>query len=215
MCSDIEPETSIRQNMTACATGFGTGSKRRYRMSIGSRTEFCGLLPLTPLFRPRVRSGAPRHIPPSRLPAARSFPAVAAATPPVAPARARLCDRSKYLRASRRSISGAVDTLAFRFRKFTLGEIRQFKVIEEQVDELVPAQNKPERILTVALTRLVTALSATPTLSWRDAAFDRLLVAREYHVARSALAAKARLVHTIERNAYFSAFQDILDVAVL
>ena len=29
MCSVIEPDTSIRQNMTACATGFGTCSKRR------------------------------------------------------------------------------------------------------------------------------------------------------------------------------------------
>ena len=36
MCSDIEPDTSIRQNMTAWATGFGTVSKRRNRMSIGS-----------------------------------------------------------------------------------------------------------------------------------------------------------------------------------
>ena len=29
MCSDIDPDTSIRQNITACATGFGTVSKRR------------------------------------------------------------------------------------------------------------------------------------------------------------------------------------------
>ncbi len=29
MCSDIEPETSIRQNITAWATGFGVVSKRR------------------------------------------------------------------------------------------------------------------------------------------------------------------------------------------
>ena len=28
MCSVIEPETSIRQNITACATGFGCASKR-------------------------------------------------------------------------------------------------------------------------------------------------------------------------------------------
>lgn len=28
MCSVIEPETSIRQNMTAWVTGFGTTSKR-------------------------------------------------------------------------------------------------------------------------------------------------------------------------------------------
>ena len=36
MCSVIEPDTSIRQNITAWATGFGTVSKRRKRMSIGS-----------------------------------------------------------------------------------------------------------------------------------------------------------------------------------
>ena len=29
MCSDMEPDTSIRQNMTAWATGFGSLSKRR------------------------------------------------------------------------------------------------------------------------------------------------------------------------------------------
>ena len=28
MCSVIEPDTSIRQNITAWATGFGIGSKR-------------------------------------------------------------------------------------------------------------------------------------------------------------------------------------------
>src|SRR6185436_13875199 len=36
MCSVIEPETSIRQNITAWAIGFGVGSNRRYLMSIGS-----------------------------------------------------------------------------------------------------------------------------------------------------------------------------------
>ena len=29
MSSVIEPDTSMRQNITACATGRGTGSKRR------------------------------------------------------------------------------------------------------------------------------------------------------------------------------------------
>ena len=28
MCSVIEPDTSIRQNITACATGFGCASNR-------------------------------------------------------------------------------------------------------------------------------------------------------------------------------------------
>ena len=35
MCSVIDPETSIKQNMTAWLTGRGTGSNRRYRRSIG------------------------------------------------------------------------------------------------------------------------------------------------------------------------------------
>ena len=36
MPSDMEPETSIRQNITARAVGFGAGVKRRNRISIGS-----------------------------------------------------------------------------------------------------------------------------------------------------------------------------------
>jgi hypothetical protein len=33
MCSVMEPETSMRQNITACAIGFGVGSRRRKRTS--------------------------------------------------------------------------------------------------------------------------------------------------------------------------------------
>src|SRR5207302_843375 len=46
-------------------------------------------------------------------------------------------------------------------------------------------------------------------------ALDELLVSWQHHVARAALAAKARLVHAIDGDADLAAFQDILDVPVL
>ena len=37
--------------------------------------------------------------------------------------------------------------------QLSLGEIGQFQIVQEQVDELVAAENEPERIFAVALAR--------------------------------------------------------------
>ncbi len=107
-----------------------------------------------------------------------------------------------------------MDALAFRFGKLSLGKIRQFEIVKEQVDEFIAAQNKPERILAVALSRLG-RLAPAFAGTRQHVAFDELLVAGKHHVAGAALAAKTRLIHAVERNADLAAFQNVLDVAIL
>ena len=51
-------------------------------------------------------------------------------------------------------VAGPAKPLAFGFSKLPLGEIRQFEIVEEQIDKFIAAQNEPERIFTVAFTRL-------------------------------------------------------------
>ena len=105
--------------------------------------------------------------------------------------------------------------LALGFGKLPLGEVRQFEVVEEQIDKFVAAENEPERILAVALTRARTLFrrlspergSMSPSMNFL---FPGSTMSR-----RAAFAAKARLVHPVERDADLAAFQDILDVAVL
>src|SRR4029077_3416074 len=94
------------------------------------------------------------------------------------------------------------------------GEVRQFEIVEEQVDKFITAQNETERIFAVALTRGGRS-SAAFTRTRKHIAFDEFLVSGKHHVASAAFAAKARLVHPVERNADLAAFQDIPDVAAL
>ena len=117
-------------------------------------------------------------------------------------------------RRARGRIAGAANSLALHFGQLALGEIGQFQIVEEQVDEFVAAQNEPERILAVALARAA-SLAARLVRARQDVAFDELLVAGKHHVAGAAFTAKARLVHAVERYADLAAFQDILDVPVL
>src|SRR6266404_9065061 len=111
-------------------------------------------------------------------------------------------------------IAGSLKPLAVRFRQLAFGEVRQFEIVEEQVDKFITAQNETERIFAVALTR-VGRSSAAFTRTRKHVAFDEFLVSGKHHVASAAFAAKARLVHPVERNADLAAFQDIPDVAAL
>ena len=88
------------------------------------------------------------------------------------------------------------------------------KIVEEQVDEFVAAENEAERIFAVALTRLG-CLSAAFAGARKHVAFDEFLVSGKHPVARAAFAAKARFMHPVKRNADLAAFQDIPDVAAL
>ena len=123
-------------------------------------------------------------------------------------------DRNIRRRAGSR-ITGPLDAFTLRFGQFPLGEVRQLQVVEEQVDEFVPAQHEPKRIFAVAFARIARLAAAFFAGTRQDVTFDELLVSRKHHVARAALAAKARLIHAVERNADLSALQHILDVAVL
>ena len=111
-------------------------------------------------------------------------------------------------------VTRPANALAFDLGQLSLGEIGQFQIVQEQVDELVAAENEAERIFAVALAR-APALAAARVRPRQHVAFDELLVSGQHHVARAALAAKARLVHAIDRDADLAAFQDILDVPVL
>ena len=57
-------------------------------------------------------------------------------------------------RRTRGRIAGALKPLAFGFGELALGEIRQFEIVEEQVDEFVARQHEAEIVLAVALARL-------------------------------------------------------------
>src|SRR5258707_207379 len=103
---------------------------------------------------------------------------------------------------------------AFGFSELPLGEIRQFEIVEEQVDKFIAAQNEPECIFAVAFTR-PGGFSATFAGTRKHVTFDEFLVSGKLHVARSAFAAKGRFIHPVEWDADLAAFQDIPDVAVL
>ena len=116
-------------------------------------------------------------------------------------------------RAGRR-VTRPANALAFDLGELPLGEIGQFQIVQEQVDKFVAAENEAERIFAVALAR-PPSLAAALARPRKHVAFDELLVSGQHHVARAALAAKARLVHAVDRDADLAAFQDILDVPVL
>src|SRR5260370_11510153 len=79
----------------------------------------------------------------------------------------------------------------------------------------IAAQNEPECILAIAFTRIGGLSSAALTRTRKHVTFDEFFVSGKHHVARAALAAKARLIHPVERDPDLAAFQDIPDVAGL
>ncbi len=149
--------------MTAWATGFGTVSKRRNRMSIGSMNGM-------PYRDIRGRAGG--------------------------------------------RVAGPLEPLAVGFRQLAFGQVRQFEIVEEQVDKFITAENEAERVFAVAFPRGGRS-SAAFTRTRKHVAFDEFLVSGKHHVAYAAFAVKARLIHPVERDADLAAFQDIPDVAVL
>src|SRR5205823_14221046 len=125
----------------------------------------------------------------------------------------RSAHRNIGRRAGRR-VTGPTNALAFDLGQLSLGEIGQFQVVQEQVDKFVAAENEAKRIFAVALARAPT-LAAARVRPRKNIALDELLVSGHHHVARAAFAAKARLVHAIDRYTDLATFQDILDVPVL
>ena len=127
------------------ATGLGMVSKRRYRMSIGSMPESGEISSLRHRARPSTRRGALRRSSRSPPQVARSSPAAVVATRSAGPSRAAPYGSPKCSRESPRSSSpGPAKNLVFGFSKLPLGEIRQFEIVEEQVDKFIAAQNEPD-----------------------------------------------------------------------
>src|SRR6202140_5037132 len=112
-------------------------------------------------------------------------------------------------------VAGPAKSLDFGFGELPLGEVRQFEIVEEQVEKFVTAQEETESIFTVAFTPVGGPFSAAFARTRKHVTFDVFLVSGKHHVARAALAAKARLIHPIKGYADLAAFQDILDIAVL
>jgi hypothetical protein len=98
-------------------------------------------------------------------------------------------------------VAGPAKPLAFGFSELPFGEAWQFEIVEEQVDKFIAAQNEPECILAVAFTRIGGLSSAALTRTRKHVTFERFVVSGKHHVARAALAAKARLIHPVEWDA--------------
>ncbi len=133
------------------------------------------------------------------------------------PARQRKAHRAADREVGRRArgrIARPAQPLALHFGELSLGEIRQFEVVEEQIDEFIAAQHEPEGVLAVAFAGPGSFLPAFAGAR-QNVAFDEFLVAGQHHVACAAFASKARFIHPVERDRDLAAFQDILDVAAL
>ena len=84
-------------------------------------------------------------------------------------------------------IAGAMPTHALRVHHAALGEIRQFQVFQEQIDEFVARQREAEIVLALAVRAAFRASAAGAALRARDGvAFDVLLVAGQQMVAHAA-----------------------------
>src|SRR5260370_14728530 len=102
-------------------------------------------------------------------------------------------------------VAGSLERIAVRFRQLAFGEVRQFEIVEEQVDKFITAQNETERIFALALTRGGRS-SAAFTRTRKHIAFDEFLVSRKHHVACAAFASQSRLIHPVDQNADLAAF---------
>ena len=118
-----------------------------------------------------------------------------------------------FARRAGRGVTRPADAFAFHLGKLALGQVGQFQVVEEQIDEFLAAQDEAECILAVALTR-ATGLAAALAGARQHVAFDELLVSGQHHVAGAALATETRFVHPLDRDGDLPALQDILDVRV-
>ena len=112
------------------------------------------------------------------------------------------------------SHSRHVEFLALGICELVLGEIRQFEIVKEHIHEFFAGENEAKAVFAVAFPGIRRSPAAALTRTLKHVAFDKLLVSGKHHVTRAALAAKTRLVQSVERNADFSAFQHVLYVAV-
>jgi len=97
-----------------------------------------------------------------------------------------------------------------------LGQIRQFQVFQEQIDELVTREGKAEVVLAIAVrTAFRPAPSAAALWPWDGVAFDVLLVARQQMIAQAAgrTAVQGGLVHPLRRQRDLASLISVLDAA--
>ena len=157
MCSVIEPDTSIRQNITAWATGFGMRVEplvaHVQRIDVRDQAGAPLLAARVPLpARRGVASSSGvakrRDLVAQRLQFFRLRPLQRDA------ARQRVPHRAVQRQVGRRSghrIAGAMPDQRLGIRDLALREIGKFEVFQEQIDELVARQGEAEIVLALAV----------------------------------------------------------------
>ena len=99
------------------------------------------------------------------------------------------------------------------FGKASLCEFRQLQVIEEEIDELLTAEKKAERVLAIGcVPRFPAGLAGTR----KHIAFHELFVPGKNLISYATRSpTEARFIHSIQWNADLTALQNILDITVL
>ena len=197
MCSVIEPETSIRQNITACATGSRhrlepavadvdrvdvgdqPGPRRSWRSSsaCAAPADALGSAPASPssaaisLRSSAISSGFGRR---SAMRRDRLFRMVR--------------DQRQVRRRAGDRIAGAMPAPSpSASTMLALGQVRQFEVFEEQVEELLPRQGEAELVLALAVRAALGAAAAGPASEGGDrVALHDTPCCRAAHVADAA-----------------------------
>ena len=155
MCSVIEPDTSIRQNITAWAMGFGIGLEAAVAQIEGVE-----------IGRPALALPQGRQTL-ALAPQPRPVPGLELRRSPLRGSRSRCAlGRRMAMRRARRiphrpvqrdvggraghGVAGAPQPLRLRHRQPALGEVGQFEVVEEDVEEFLARQHEAELVLAAA-----------------------------------------------------------------
>ncbi len=113
-------------------------------------------------------------------------------------------DRDVRWRARDR-VAGATRRLVFGLGQAALGEIGQFEIVEEDIEEFLAGEDEAERILALPFARLL-GTAAALVRARQHVAFQELLVAGQDVIVHPAWpAVEARLIHSIEWNADLAA----------
>ncbi|CAH1688264.1 hypothetical protein CHELA1G11_20222 [Hyphomicrobiales bacterium] len=135
------------------------------------------------------------------------------------PARQRQSHGSRYgktCRGTGRRVARSLDLLGLGVHETPLGEIRQFEIVEKEIEVFLFRQDETELVLPIpSLTGLGTRSTASAARTRDGIALDIFLVSREDMVPLAAArgAPQGGLMHTLPRNSYLAALIQVLDTA--
>ena len=217
MCSVIDPDTSIRQNITAWATGFGCDFEPF--VSDVQRVDIRDLhgppqLPLQLL----QKISAPGIVLRQRVDLLAQRPKLlglwTAKGDSPGHAVPHCSHQRQICRRSGDRVARPHPAKRLGVHHPALCQIRKFEILQEQVDKLVAGQRKPEIILPVPVrTALAPGTTATAGRTGNRIPRHIFLVAGQQVVPKSAASAAAerRLVHALGRKRDLSRFVRVLD----